>query len=82
MKYTKGKGTEKDKIRPGRYLHFKGGEYVVIGIAHHSETLEDLVLYTHAESQEYWVRPVAMFTEEVEVDGTRVLRFRSLETKL
>lgn len=80
MTDTKDKGTEKEKIRPGRYLHFKGGEYAVIGIARHSETQEDLVLYTHAESQEYWVRPVAMFTEEVEVDGTRVPRFRSLET--
>jgi hypothetical protein len=66
-------------IAPGRYRHYKGNEYTVIGIARHSETLEHLVVYR----QEYgdrglWVRPAAMFTETVEVDGRTVPRFAFL----
>lgn len=64
-------------VQPGRYLHYKGKEYTVLGVARHSETEEELVVYR----QEYgdrglWVRPKAMFLETVEVDGTTVLRFR------
>ena len=64
------------EITPGRYRHYKGNEYTVLGIARHSETLEELVVYR----QEYgnhglWVRPAAMFTEMVEVDGTSAPRF-------
>jgi len=64
------------QISPGRYRHYKGRDYTVLDIARHSETLEELVVYR----QEYgdhglWVRPVAIFTETVEVDGTRVPRF-------
>jgi hypothetical protein len=63
-------------LRPGRYRHYKGREYTVLGVARHSETLEELVVYR----QEYgerglWVRPLAMFVEEIEVDGRRVPRF-------
>lgn len=63
-------------VRPGRYRHYKGNEYTVIGIARHSESQEELVVYR----QEYgdnslWVRPLAMFLETVEVDGKRVPRF-------
>jgi hypothetical protein len=63
-------------IPPGRYRHYKGNEYVVLGVARHSETEEELVVYR----QEYgdrglWVRPKAMFLETVEVDGKRVPRF-------
>ena len=66
-------------IKPGRYRHYKGNEYTVLGVARHSETLEWLVVYR----QEYgdggvWVRPAAMFAEMVEVDGKRVPRFRLL----
>lgn len=63
-------------IQPGRYRHFKGREYIVVGVARHSETEEELVVYR----QDYgdrglWVRPVAMFTELVERNGTRLPRF-------
>jgi hypothetical protein len=66
-------------ITPGRYRHYKGNEYTVLGIARHSETLEELVVYR----QEYgdrglWVRPAAMFAETVEVDGLTVPRFAFL----
>lgn len=64
------------EIRPGRYRHYKGNEYTVVGVARHSETLEELVVYR----QEYgdrglWVRPAAMFAETVMMKGTAVPRF-------
>jgi len=57
-------------LRPGRYRHFKGNEYTVLGVARHSETQEEMVVYR----QEYgdnglWVRPMAMFQEMVTVEG-------------
>jgi hypothetical protein len=66
-------------IRPGRYRHYKGNDYTVLGVARHSETLEELVVYR----QEYgerglWVRPAAMFAESVEVAGRVVPRFAFL----
>ncbi len=65
------------EITPGRYRHYKGNEYTVLGVARHSETLEQLVVYR----QEYgdrglWVRPAAMFAEDVVVNGTKQPRFR------
>ena len=71
--------TEKTSIQPGRYRHYKGNEYTVIGTARHSETLEELVVYR----QEYgehglWVRPKQMFSETVKVDGLDVPRFQPL----
>jgi hypothetical protein len=67
------------EITPGLYRHYKGNEYTVVGVARHSETLEELVVYR----QEYgdrglWVRPAAMFAETVVVDGQTVPRFRWL----
>ena len=67
-------------IRPGRYRHYKGHEYTVLGVSRHSETLEELVVYR----QEYgdhglWVRPAAMFLETVELEGKKVPRFRPVE---
>lgn len=64
------------EITPGRYRHYKGNEYTVLGVARHSETLEELVVYR----QEYgdrglWVRPAAMFAESVTVNGKTVARF-------
>ena len=61
---------------PGRYRHHKGGEYEVIGVARHSETLEPLVLYRplHGDSG-WWVRPHAMFFGNVLVDGVTKPRF-------
>ena len=61
---------------PGRYRHHKGMEYLVTGLARHSETLEPLVVYQALYGERgTWVRPAAMFTEIVEVAGRRVPRF-------
>lgn len=61
----------------GRYRHYKGKDYSVVGFARHSETEEVMVLYVPLYGEGgYWVRPLAMFTEEVTVDGKRVPRFR------
>jgi len=70
------------EIQPGRYRHYKGKEYTVLGVARHSETLEELAVYR----QEYgergrWVRPAAMFAETVEVDGRIVPRFHRIDEK-
>ena len=60
----------------GRYRHFKGGEYEVLGVARHSETDERLVVYRPLYGEGgLWVRPVAMFLETVEHDGRTVPRF-------
>lgn len=62
--------------RPGRYRHYKGNEYRVIGLARHSETREVLVIYEALYGERgTWVRPAAMFVETVEVDGCRIPRF-------
>lgn len=62
--------------RPGRYRHYKGNEYRVVGLARHSETLEVLVVYEALHgARGLWVRPAAMFTEQVEIAGRRVPRF-------
>ncbi|HJT32208.1 MAG TPA: DUF1653 domain-containing protein [Pirellulales bacterium] len=66
-------------IHPGRYRHYKGNEYTVIGTARHSETQEELVVYR----QEYgehglWVRPKKMFSETVTTDGRELPRFQPL----
>lgn len=71
-----------NEISPGRYRHYKGNEYTVLGVARHSETEEELVVYR----QEYgdhglWVRPKQMFLETVKVDGRNVPRFRHLAAK-
>ncbi len=63
-------------VRPGRYHHYKGNEYIVLGVARHSETEEELVVYRQDYGErELWVRPLAMFLETVELDGQRVNRF-------
>jgi hypothetical protein len=65
-----------ETLRPGRYRHYKGNEYQVIGTARHSETEEWLVVYRklYGDSS-LWVRPLAMFMEDVLVDGRWVPRF-------
>ena len=68
---------EMTRINPGRYRHYKGNEYSVLGVARHSETREELVVYR----QEYgdhglWVRPTQMFLGTVESDGKDVPRFQ------
>lgn len=61
---------------PGRYRHFKGGEYEVLGVARHSETRELLVVYRPLYNDTgLWVRPVTMFLETVEHEGRVVPRF-------
>ena len=62
--------------RPGRYRHYKGNEYRVVGLARHSETLEPLVVYEALYGAGgLWARPAAMFVEQIEVAGKRVPRF-------
>lgn len=63
----------------GKYRHYKGNDYEVIGVAHHSETREALVVY-RALYGEYglWVRPLSMFTETVEVNGQAIPRFQHI----
>ena len=63
-------------IKQGKYRHFKGNEYRVIGIAHHSETMEPMVVYQALYGEQgLWVRPAAMWNETVEHEGRRVPRF-------
>lgn len=63
-------------MKLGKYKHYKGKEYEVVGVAKHSETLEDLVVYKALyDDGQLWVRPVAMFLEEVEVNGQKFKRF-------
>ena len=72
------------KVKNGIYQHYKGNKYEVIGIAKHSETLEDLVvyraLYDNNVSQ-LWVRPLKMFTETIENDGKEIERFKYIGEK-
>jgi hypothetical protein len=69
-------------IKPGKYLHFKGNYYEVIGVGRNSETLEEFVVYKALYDSEkfgnnaLWVRPKKMFTENVTVDGKEVPRFK------
>lgn len=67
-------------IQPGRYRHFKGKEYQVIGTARHSETLEEMVVYRALYGEGgLWVRPAAMWSETVERDGYCGPRFIPVE---
>ena len=65
-----------EKIKLGKYRHYKGREYEVIAVARHSETLEDMVVYKALYGEgEMWVRPLAMFAENIEIDGRILPRF-------
>lgn len=65
---------------PGRYRHYKGGEYEVIGVARHSETDELLVVYRPLyNATGLWVRPLAMFLEVITYQGRTVPRFERIE---
>lgn len=67
-------------IRPGRYRHFKGGEYEVLGVASHSDTQEPMVVYRALYGERgLWVRPAAMWNEWVERDGYAGPRFIFVE---
>ena len=61
----------------GKYRHFKGKEYLLIGVATHSETMEPMVVYQALYGENgLWVRPAAMWTEQIERDGYTGPRFR------
>jgi len=67
-------------IATGHYRHFKCGNYEVLGVVRHSETLEPLVLYRPLDSDVgVWVRPYAMFCEQVNVDGVMRPRFARVD---
>ena len=62
--------------QPGLYRHYKGNDYRVLALARHSETLEPMVVYQALYGERgWWVRPAAMFTGTVTVDGRRLPRF-------
>ncbi len=65
-----------ETIKLGRYRHFKGKEYEVLGLAKHSETLEEMVIYRALYgNRDVWVRPLSMWNETVERNGNTVKRF-------
>ena len=67
-------------VQPGRYRHFKGNEYEVLGMARHSETEEEMVVYRALYGERgLWVRPAAMWCETVERDGKVQPRFVRIE---
>lgn len=69
-----------EKIKLGIYRHFKGNEYRVLSVATHSETLEDYVVYQALYGKNgLWVRPLAMFTEEISREGSYIKRFEFVE---
>ncbi len=67
-------------IQPGRYLHYKGNEYQVLGCAHHTETEEEFVVYRALYGKGgLWIRPKAMFLETVTIGGRPIPRFVLVE---
>ena len=68
------------ELKPGKYRHFKGGEYELLGVARHSETLEEMVVYWALYgSGGLWVRPAAMWQEKVSREGYTGPRFIRIE---
>ena len=68
------------EIKPGKYRHFKGNEYMVIGVAKHSETLEPMVVYQALYGDKgLWVRPAAMWNEIVDKEDYHGPRFAFIE---
>lgn len=66
-------------LASGIYLHYKGNQYNVTGVAKHSETEEELVIYFSLKNpDQLWVRPLSMFLEEIEIDGKKTKRFQKL----
>ncbi len=69
--------------KPGIYEHYKGNRYELISIANHSETLEKMVVYRALYGEgEYWVRPLSMWEETVELNGEQVPRFKYVEEQV
>jgi len=72
-----------ESVKKGRYRHYKGGEYEVVGVARHSETDEQLVVYRCLyDNNSLWVRPLAMFMETVLVGGRELPRFELIAGSL
>ena len=70
------------KVEPGLYQHYKGPQYRVFSVARHSETEEEVVFYQALYGEYgFWVRPLSMFLETVEVDGEQVPRFALVKTE-
>lgn len=78
-----GEFDDKPSIEPGIYQHYKGGKYRVLGVGCHTEAHEYFVVYAPLEPKadipEFWIRPYAMFTESVEIDGIVQPRFAKLD---
>ncbi len=69
-----------EEVKLGKYRHFKGNEYEVIGVAKHSETLEELVVYKALYGEfGLWVRPKEMFLETIERNGKTIKRFEYIK---
>ena len=65
------------QMKLGKYEHFKGNQYEVIGTAKHSETLEEFVVYKVLYGEgEIWIRPLKIFFEEVKANGKKIPRFK------
>ena len=64
-------------VKRGKYRHYKGKEYLVLGVARHSEVMEEFVVYQALYGQqELWIRPRGMFCDKVVANGTEVPRFQ------
>lgn len=76
-----------EDLKLGKYLHYKGTVVEVVGVARHSETMEELVVYRHGEEikdlgpNTLWARPKQMFIENVIINGQTVPRFKYLDEK-
>ncbi len=71
-----------EKLKLGKYQHYKGGSYEVIGVAKHSETGEKLVIYRDLSGdKQIWARPLTMFLEEVEAGGKKIPRFKLIKDR-
>lgn len=78
----------KNALKVGRYRHYKGSDYEVIGIAHRENTLEQLVVYKALYDSKdfglnaFWVRPLKEFTENVEYEGKKIPRYTYVDKKI
>jgi len=68
------------KLKLGKYEHYKGKQYEIVGVARHSETLEELVVYRALYgAKELWVRPLINFLEKVKINNQEVPRFKLIK---
>ena len=72
-----------EDVKLGKYEHYRGKLYEVLGVARHSETLETFVVYRALYGEnDLWVRPLSMFLEKIEIDGEKAPRFRFIEKRV